>query len=141
MDTAHTQPPISGPRSIHTLVRYGVYNVHIAKKQPTRRTRRQKQPTAHSQKLPPDHVTVHEALPSRSTLRRIQIHMDRALDEAAESEAARRGISKAALIRQALARELSLSKPGRTDPWQAMTGWLEDGPETDLDAVIYDRDK
>ena len=27
------------------------------------------------------------------------------------------------------------------DPWQALTGWLDDGQVEDLDAVIYDQDR
>jgi ribbon-helix-helix CopG family protein len=71
-------------------------------------------------------------------VRRIQIHIDEALDDAAEAEAARRGLSKAALIRASLARELALDERSARDPWQALTGWLDDGPVEDLDAVIYD---
>jgi hypothetical protein len=72
-------------------------------------------------------------------MKRIQIHIDEALDDAAEAEAARRGQSKAALIREALANELSLQAQSADDPWAAMTGWLDDGPVKDLDALIYER--
>jgi hypothetical protein len=72
-------------------------------------------------------------------MRRIQIHIDEALDEAAEAEAARRGQSKAALIRSALANELADKAKPAADPWAAMTGWLDDGPVEDLDAVVYER--
>ncbi len=74
-------------------------------------------------------------------VRRIQIHIDEALDDAAEAEAARRGLSKAALIRASLARELVVDQRPATDPWKAITGWLDDGPVEDLDAVVYDRDR
>jgi len=74
-------------------------------------------------------------------VRRIQIHIDEALDDAAEAEAARRGLSKAALIRASLARELAVDERPATDPWSALTGWLDDGPVEDLDAVVYDRDR
>ncbi len=70
-------------------------------------------------------------------VRRIQIHIDEELVEAAEAEAARRGQSKAALIRQVLARELQLEAPSDADPWEAMTGWLDGGAVDDLDAVVY----
>ena len=73
-----------------------------------------------------------------SAVRRIQIHIDESLDAAAEAEAARRGQSKAALIRAALARELAVEAPAGKNPWAALTGWLDDGPVTDLDAVIYE---
>jgi hypothetical protein len=72
-------------------------------------------------------------------VRRIQLHIDAALDDAAEAEAARLGQSKAALIRQALARELQVRAPSEADPWEAMIGWLDDGPVEDLDSVVYDR--
>jgi len=72
-------------------------------------------------------------------MRRIQIHIDESLDQAAEKEAARRGQSKAALIRSALAHELAFQEPPSKDPWAAITGWLNDGGVEDLDAVIYER--
>jgi hypothetical protein len=75
------------------------------------------------------------------SMRRIQIHIDEALDDAAEMEAARRGLSKAALIRASLARELAGETPADADPWRALTGWLDDGQVEDLDAVIYDQDR
>lgn len=68
-------------------------------------------------------------------MRRIQIHIDAALDDAATAEAARRGISKAALIRACLSRELRTAQTG--DPWEAMIGWLDDDPVEDLDEAIY----
>lgn len=72
-------------------------------------------------------------------MRRIQIHIDEALDDAAEAEASRRGQSKAALIRTALAKELAVEARPNADPWAAMTGWLDDGPVEDLDAVVYEQ--
>ena len=72
-------------------------------------------------------------------MRRIQIHIDESLDDAAEAEASRRGVSKAALIRSSLERELGAKKPAAKDPWEAMSGWLDDGPVADLDAVIYEK--
>jgi hypothetical protein len=74
-----------------------------------------------------------------ASMRRIQIHIDEALDEAAEKEATRRGQSKAALIRSALASELAFEEAPSKDPWDAITGWLDDGAVKDLDAVIYER--
>ncbi len=72
-------------------------------------------------------------------VRRIQIHIDEALDDAAEAEAARRGLSKAALIRASLARELAVvDERPPMDPWEALTGWLDDGPVEDLDAIVYE---
>lgn len=72
-------------------------------------------------------------------MRRIQIHIEEVLDDAAEAEAARRGVSKAALIRASLARELHIDRHRQeVDPWVAITGWLDDGPVEDLDAAVYD---
>jgi Ribbon-helix-helix protein, copG family len=73
-------------------------------------------------------------------VRRIQIHIDEGLDRAAADEARHRGVSKAALIRAALERELDAAHPPPPeDPWNAMVGWLNDGAVDDIDAVIYER--
>ena len=74
-----------------------------------------------------------------TVMRRIQIHIDEALDARAEAEASRRGISKAALIRSTLAQGLTPAPAASTDPWQALVGWLDDDPVDDIDAVIYER--
>ncbi len=70
-------------------------------------------------------------------MRRIQIHIDDELDEAAEREAARRGISKAALIRESLADRPTVPGTPSLDPWEAMCGWLDDEPVADIDEVLY----
>jgi Ribbon-helix-helix protein, copG family len=70
-------------------------------------------------------------------MRRIQIHIDEALDAAVAAEAARRGVSKAALIRSCIARAVGAPVPPPADPWQAMTGWLDDDPVDDVDDVLY----
>jgi Ribbon-helix-helix protein, copG family len=70
-------------------------------------------------------------------MRRIQIHIDETLDAAVKAEAARRGVSKAALIRSCIAREVGAPAPAPDDPWDAMTGWLDDDPVDDIDDVIY----
>jgi hypothetical protein len=69
-------------------------------------------------------------------MRRIQMHLDDALDRAAADEAARRGISKAALIRQTLARELQVDAAAG-NPWEEMIGWLDDEPVDDIDEFVY----
>jgi hypothetical protein len=69
----------------------------------------------------------------------VQIHLDEELDRAAAAEAARRGVSKAALIRASLAKELDASSPDSEATWAAMTGWLQDGGVDDVDAVVYGR--
>jgi Ribbon-helix-helix protein, copG family len=70
-------------------------------------------------------------------MRRIQIHIDEELDAAVAAEAVRRGISKAALIRSCVARELGAAAPPPEDPWDAMIGWLDDDPVDDIDEVLY----
>lgn len=70
-------------------------------------------------------------------MRRVQIHLEEELDRAATVEATRRGISKAALIRASLAKELESSDIDADAAWSAMTGWLEDGGVDDLDTAVY----
>lgn len=70
-------------------------------------------------------------------MKRIQIHIDDELDAAAEVEAVRRGMSKAALIREALAERLAIMDAKPDDPWEAMRGWLDDEPVDDIDEVLY----
>ena len=71
-------------------------------------------------------------------MKRVQIHLEEELDRAATAEAARRGVSKAALIRASLAKELGgASGPDDDAAWDAMTGWLEDGGVLDVDDVVY----
>lgn len=65
------------------------------------------------------------------------MHIDEHLDAAAAAEAKRRGISKAELIRHAVARELDGSPAAEDDPWDAMIGWLDDEPVDDIDEVVY----
>ena len=72
-------------------------------------------------------------------MKRVQIHLEEALDRAAAAEAARRGVSKAALIRASLAKELASAPPDADAAWAAMTGWLQDGDVDDVDDVVYGR--
>ena len=70
-------------------------------------------------------------------MKRVQIHLEEELDQAAAAEAARRGVSKAALIRTSLAKELDESPADPDEAWAAMTGWLEDGGVEHVDDVVY----
>lgn len=73
------------------------------------------------------------------SVRRLQIHLDEPIDEALTREASRRGVSKAAVIRGALARELAVTEaPVVEDPWEALIGWLDSEPVDDIDEVIYE---
>jgi hypothetical protein len=71
-------------------------------------------------------------------MRRIQIYLDEPLDDAVGAEAARRGVSKAAVIREAVADKVAPAVPAPDDPWQAMIGWLDDEPVEDIDAIVYE---
>lgn len=70
-------------------------------------------------------------------MRRIQIHIDESLDAAVAAEAARRGVSKAALIRSCIAREVRPAGSPPLDAWADMIGWLNDDPVDDIDDVVY----
>jgi hypothetical protein len=72
-------------------------------------------------------------------VRRVQIHLEEELDRAAAEEAARRGISKAALIRVSVAKELAASAADADGAWDELTGWLEDGGVDGIDDVVYGR--
>ena len=69
-------------------------------------------------------------------MRRINVYMDRGLDERTAHEARRRGISKAALIRLTLRDRLGTSGSG--DPLDDLVGASAAEPAGDIDSVIYE---
>lgn len=71
------------------------------------------------------------------SVRRIQIYLDESLDNTLAAEAARRGVSKAALIRGSVSKEFPPASPRAEDAWQSIVGWLDDAPVDDIDDVIY----
>jgi len=73
------------------------------------------------------------------TMRRIQVYIDEPLDDALEQEAQRRGTSKAALIRRAVANEIPGHRPAvPEDGLAALDGMFDSGaPDTDIDEVVY----
>lgn len=71
-------------------------------------------------------------------MKRMQIHIEERLDDLLAAEAARRGTSKAALIRQAVAREFG--DAADRDALDDLVGDIDAEPADDIDAVIYDRD-
>lgn len=68
-------------------------------------------------------------------MRRINVYMDEALDLRAESEARRRKVSKAALIRDSLLAELGAASD--RDPIDDLVGLSDADPADDIDSVIY----
>ena len=70
-------------------------------------------------------------------MRRIQIHIDAALDDAAAAEARRRGVSKAAFIRACV--EEAVRQPlSEQEAWKSLAGWLDSGePVDDIDEYLY----
>lgn len=69
-------------------------------------------------------------------LRRIQIHLDNLVDDRLAIEARRRGVSKAALIRQLISQA---SEHPAQDPVDAVIGAGDGEPVGDIDAAVYGR--
>ncbi|MBV8195121.1 MAG: CopG family transcriptional regulator [Candidatus Dormibacteraeota bacterium] len=70
-------------------------------------------------------------------MRRLQIYIDEAMDEALGRAASRRGASKAAVVREALAKEVDLRQAEDGNPWLSMSGWFSDGGVDDIDDYLY----
>jgi hypothetical protein len=71
-------------------------------------------------------------------MRRIQIYIDIALDEALQAEAVRTGKSKAALIRECVATRFATTNRADDDPITALIGSVDTEP-ADIDEVVYER--
>ena len=71
-------------------------------------------------------------------MRRLQIYLDETLDDALSREAERRGVSKGAVIRKALARDLGPPHIDAVNPWLALAGRTADAGVGDIDDVIYE---
>jgi len=69
-------------------------------------------------------------------MRRVQIYLEEAMDEALVIEAARASKSKAALIRQFVAERLTLPRADGADPFAHLIG-AYDGDPGDVDEVVY----
>ncbi len=70
-------------------------------------------------------------------MRRIQLYVDDAVDDALSAEAARRGTSRSALVRDAVQTCFGGLFDAPTDPMNDLIGSLDIAPDRDLDAVIY----
>lgn len=69
-------------------------------------------------------------------MKRLQIYIEPELDEALGAEAARTGVSKAAIIRRLVARHLAGGE--QVDPIDDLVGIFPDDPG-DIDDVVYGR--
>ena len=69
-------------------------------------------------------------------MRRINVYIDEELDRRAESEARRRHISKAELIRAGLAAEIGRNEP-RPGAEGELVGISDAEPIDDIDGIIY----
>jgi len=69
-------------------------------------------------------------------VKRLQIMIEEELDDALAREAAREGVSKAALIRRYVRRHLKPLPRLQDDPLWGMVG-LYDGEPADVDDVVY----
>jgi len=72
-----------------------------------------------------------------AVMRRIQLYMEPDIDDALTAAAAKQGVSRSALMRDAVRAWLSAEQPAGADPIDALIGWLDVEPDDDIDATIY----
>ena len=74
-----------------------------------------------------------------SSVKRLQIMIEEDLDEALGREAAREGVSKAALIRRYVRNELRVLPPIEEDPLWELVGMIQGAPNdsASIDDVVY----
>ena len=70
-------------------------------------------------------------------MRRIQLYLEDDIDEALSVVAARRGISRSAMMRAAVRVALAAEAEALADPLDSLVGSVDVEPDDDLDAVIY----
>ncbi len=72
-------------------------------------------------------------------VRRIQLHLDEALDEALARQAVESGLSKAALIRRYLAQHVPVTPRDHEDPSAALVGVYDGTPDEScgIDDIVY----
>lgn len=71
-------------------------------------------------------------------MKRIQLYMDDDLDDALSAKAFRLGISRSALVRDAVRLSLRADSGSPGDSVDELIGWLDVEPEDDIDSVIYE---
>ncbi len=74
-------------------------------------------------------------------MRRIQLYLDEAVDDALAIEASQRGVPKAVLIREYLGRHVRPATPQVDDPSTRLIGVYEGGQDesASVDDVVYGR--
>ena len=70
-------------------------------------------------------------------MRRIQLYLEDDIDEALSVAAARRGISRSAMMRDAVRVALAAETEALADPLDGLVGSVDVEPDDDLDVVIY----
>jgi hypothetical protein len=70
-------------------------------------------------------------------MKRLQIMIEEELDDALERKARDEGVSKAALIRRFVRKELRPLPPLHQDPLWGMVGAYDVDPADDIDEVVY----
>jgi hypothetical protein len=70
-------------------------------------------------------------------MKRLQIMIEPELDDALERQAAKEKVSKAALIRRYVRKELTRLPPIEEDPIWGLVGMYKGEPVNDIDEVVY----
>lgn len=70
-------------------------------------------------------------------MRRIQLYMEPDIDDALTAAAAKQGVSRSALMRNAVRAWLSVEDGEFADPLDALVGRFDVEPDDDIDATIY----
>lgn len=70
-------------------------------------------------------------------MRRIQLYVDDGVDQVLSAEAARRGVSRSAVIRDAVRTSLKDYFDNEPDPIDSLIGSVDIDPIDDIDEVIY----
>ncbi len=70
-------------------------------------------------------------------MKRLQIYIEESVDDRLGIEAARRGVSKAAVVREAVGAYLDEDGDTEGDPLDDLVGAIDAEPIGDIDEVVY----